>query len=83
MAEQLATEFCMTHHPQPEIASKQNYQILAHLQEGKAITPLEALNSFGTFRLAARIYDLRKAGYDIRCRKVRVAKGKSVAEYCL
>jgi len=40
--------------------------ILARLQEGRMITPLEALLWFGCFRLGARIYDLRKEGYPIQ-----------------
>ena len=39
--------------------------ILEHLKKGLSITPLEALNLCGCFRLAARIHDLRhKQGYD-------------------
>lgn len=40
-------------------------QILAHLQSGLSITPLDALEMFGCFRLGARIYDLRKDGVEI------------------
>lgn len=36
-----------------------------HLKNGKSITPIEALNLFGCFRLAARIADLRKSGMHI------------------
>lgn len=36
-----------------------------HLKKGKSITPIEALNLFGCFRLAARIADLRKSGMHI------------------
>ena len=31
-----------------------------------SITPLEALNAFGCFRLGARVSDLRERGYNIR-----------------
>lgn len=40
-------------------------QILAHLQQGQSITPLDALEMFGCLRLGARIYDLRKDGVEI------------------
>jgi hypothetical protein len=43
----------------------QNRRILAALQEGRAITPQLALRRFDCFRLAARIYELRKAGHHI------------------
>ena len=45
----------------------QNKQILRYLQTHKrGITPIDALNKFGCFRLSARIADLRGLGWDIR-----------------
>lgn len=41
-------------------------QILNHLETRGAITPLQALLEYQCMRLGARIYDLRKLGYDIR-----------------
>jgi hypothetical protein len=35
------------------------------LETGKVITPIDALESYGVFRLAAVIYKLRKQGMDI------------------
>ncbi len=43
----------------------QTEAILAHLETGESITPMDALNLFGCFRLAARIKDLRDAGHNI------------------
>mgnify|MGYP003657474170 FL=1 len=40
-------------------------EVLKYLQSGKKLTPLEALNFFGCFRLGARICELREAGYPI------------------
>ncbi len=37
----------------------QTMQIRQHLESGRAITPLDALNLYGCFRLGARIWDLR------------------------
>ena len=34
--------------------------VLNHLKEHKTLTPLEALNKYGTMRLGAIIFDLRK-----------------------
>lgn len=48
-----------------EDIESQNAQILKHLESGKSITALEALELFGCMRLGARIYDLRKK-HDIR-----------------
>jgi hypothetical protein len=39
--------------------------ILAALQAGRSLTPSQALRDFRCFRLAARIYDLRKSGHSI------------------
>ena len=50
------------------MAHKENSQIslvLNHLQEGKEISPLEALNRYGCYRLGAVIFDLKAEGYNI------------------
>lgn len=39
--------------------------ILKHLKEYGSITPYEALQEYGCFRLGARIWDLRDLGYEI------------------
>ena len=49
----------------------QNDAILAHLQTGAELTPLEALRNFGCLRLAARIFELRCEGVPIAERIVR------------
>jgi hypothetical protein len=43
----------------------QTEMIRAHLESGRDITPIDALEQYGCFRLAARISDLRKAGLPI------------------
>lgn len=58
----------------------QNEQILQHLKRGRKITPLDALNKFGCFRLAARISDLRKDGHIISTNNV-TKEGKTFASY--
>jgi len=40
-------------------------QILRHLREEGSITQREAAQRYGIYRLAARIYDLRRDGHDI------------------
>ena len=57
--------------------------ILAYLKDGNGITPIDALNLFGCFRLGARIADLKKRGYDIVAERVKVEGGKYVAKYHL
>ena len=63
-----------------ERQKNQQEQILDHLQAGKNITPLEALNSYGCFRLAAVIYKLKKQGYNIESANVK-RDGKSFSSY--
>ena len=58
--------------------TSQNANILARLQEGETISPIEALIDFRCFRLAARINDLRNAGHNIVTHK-----DNDYAEYSL
>jgi hypothetical protein len=39
--------------------------VLKHLRENEHLTSLEAIMLYRIPRLAARVYDLRQAGYDI------------------
>ena len=57
--------------------------ILEHLKKGLSITPLEALELCGCFRLAARIHDLRDQGNDIVTDTITTQSGKKVASYRL
>ena len=43
----------------------QSEQILSYLKAGNTITPIEALERFGCFRLGARVSDLKEEGYNI------------------
>ena len=44
----------------------QKATILRHLKERGSITAMEALSLCGCTRLAGRIYDLRREGWDIK-----------------
>lgn len=63
----------------------QELEILRRLESGVTLTPIEALADpeIRSFRLAARIDDLRKAGHDIETVPVRTGTGKCVAGYRL
>ena len=63
-------------HTQPT----QTAQICQWLWDGNTITPIQALNMFGCFRLGARIWELRELGYDIETNHV-TRNGKTFAEY--
>ena len=52
-----------------------------HLLDGKSITPLEALNKFGVFRLAAVVHELRDEGLPIEMERLQVSPKKRVARY--
>ena len=80
--EQFELPFMRTTHPQ-KTEGHQNARILAHLQSGRTLTALEALEWFKCFRLASRVCDLRKAGHLVEKRTVKTNSGKSVAEYYL
>ena len=45
--------------------TSQSTNILKHLQSNGTITPMDALNQYGCFRLAAVVFDLRKEGHNI------------------
>ena len=54
--------------------------IKAHLENGKKITPIDALNQYGCFRLSAIIFTLRKEGLSI-ITNFKTVNGKTFAEY--
>lgn len=47
------------------MSHSQTEKILQALQQGRELTPKDALTEFGCMRLAARVEELRKRGYDI------------------
>ncbi len=58
--------------------------ILVYMAAGNRITSMEALKRFGCFRLGARIWDLKHAGYPIGSQMVTDAEtGKRFTEYWL
>jgi|TARA_R110000751_G_scaffold10654_2_gene38614 hypothetical protein len=54
----------------------QKQNILKHLQDGSSITPLTALESYGCFRLAAIVFDLKKEGWNIKTNITKNSKKK-------
>jgi len=63
--------------------NSQNAMILNFLESGGSLTPIEALEKFQCFRLAARMNDLRKKGYVIETEILKDDNGKSYAVYSL
>lgn len=60
----------------------QKKDILNHLIEKGTITPIEALELYGCFRLGARIADLKAEGIQIRT-DIVAKNGKRFAQYSL
>ena len=62
------------------MTDSQNERILSYMRQGRSITAMVALRMYGCFRLAARIYDLRQSGIDIKQRLIKI-KNKRVSVY--
>ncbi len=63
--------------------TSQNQKILKHLSSGKSLSPLQALGLFGCYRLAGRIYDLKRAGHQIETIIKSDDQGRTYASYVL
>lgn len=62
----------------------QREKIKKYLEDGHSLTPLDALSLFGCFRLATRIFELKKQGMNIRTEMVENPEtGKRYAKYRL
>lgn len=67
--------------PRKTNPESQDDRILQFLQAGNTLTPLEALDRFGCFRLGARIWELKRQGWLIESEIVEADGGKRVARY--
>lgn len=61
----------------------QTQRILDYMLQGHAITPLEALKTFGSLRLGARIAEIRQRGYLVYSEFITTPSGKRVKQYHL
>lgn len=55
--------------------------ILTHLTYGNSLTPVEALELFGTFRLSERIREIERLGAHIERKWARTYNGARVRSY--
>lgn len=70
--------------PNEESCSSQKARILEHMRTGNSITPVEALNLYGCFRLGARIADIKADGYLVHTEMIKDPRtGKRYAQYSL
>lgn len=60
----------------------QEKQILKDLEKGKKITALDAFKRYNCLRLAARILEIKNAGYNVKTNMVK-KNGKTFACYSL
>ena len=64
---------------------RQTEMVLQYLERYGTITPVDAMREFGIMRLASRISDLKRAGFDIKSRMKqstnRFGKPVHYAEY--
>jgi hypothetical protein len=58
-------------------------QIADYLNKGRKLTPIQALEKFGCFRLAARIADLRNNGMSIVTKTIKLDNNKQIAQYSI
>ena len=63
------------------LTDKQTEMLKSVLDQGTHITALDALNWFGCFRLAARVYDLKQEGYNIEKYTQVNENGKRITYY--
>lgn len=63
--------------------ASQEGMILEYMKQGYSLTGLQALRLFGTLRLGARIWTLKREGWDIRDEWVEVGNQKRVKRYFL
>lgn len=59
----------------------QKANVRAWLLNGRSITPIEALDNFGSLRLSAIIFRLREEGLPIEMERLQVSPKKRVARY--
>ena len=62
----------------------QKSKIMSHLQSGQSITPIDALERYGCFRLAAIIHTLKNDyGMDIKTELIKNKYGTKYGKYTM
>jgi hypothetical protein len=64
-----------------KVGKSQRVQVLEYLKKRNSITQVQALVEFGCFRLAARIEELRRAGYSIKSSPRTAENGSKYVKY--
>lgn len=72
----------LTLFPAPTMPTgKQHLDILNHLRSGYKLTGLDALKLYQTMKLATRISELKRMGWDIKDETILTETGKHVSRY--
>ena len=61
----------------------QTTKILLYLKEGNKITGMDALKLFNCWRLGARIFSIRKMGFNVKTDLITTESKKVIAEYSM
>lgn len=61
----------------------QTERILEWMLQGHPITPIDALDRFGSFRLGARIAEIKAKGYLVYSEFITTPSGKKIKQYHL
>lgn len=61
--------------------TSQTQSVLAHLRRYGSISPMEAQVAYGIMRLASRIHELKKTGYEISTELRQDGAGHRYARY--
>jgi len=75
------TRFANMNRVSPHSPEGQTNRIIEYMRQGHAITQLEALDLFGCFRLASRIYDIKMRGIEVNKVMVYREEGSRFARY--
>ncbi|TCP18083.1 helix-turn-helix protein [Nicoletella semolina] len=67
--------------PNAQSSQSQTKRILQYMLEGGRITQISALEGVGSFRLSARIYDIKSQGYNVKDEWITLPNGKRVKQY--
>ena len=68
-------------YPRPK--QKQLWDLLAALQRGEKLRPLEAAHEYGVMALSQRIGELRNLDWPVQSKLIKTPTGKRVSEYWL
>lgn len=68
------------YNPNEATSASQTSRILAWMKAGNRITPIQALELFGSFRLGARIAEIKEKGFLVKSEFVKVGTGKKAKQ---